>query len=363
MKKIYSFGAIAASVLSLFVVSCNIDSSYDLGEAADNTQFGIGTDESTFDFPLADINISLSQITSGSSIYSSAEQMRVNSVSSTSSYDVLEIVQDLVAILPSDLSGTAYDGGIDLSRLGETDYVEGLITLLFDELAISADKRESFVLLILDKLGMDEDDMSSGGTVTDPDYVDMVDALESVLGAEISSFNSVSSCADAIEVALNSQDTIVQGYVTDLIDEITDLIVLKSGDIETEFSISETIEDAIDVSDDVLDMLKKNLDGEKNTLTLLFKLDTNLPLNVTLTVVIYLPNGDPITISEFVDALDEVEIGDSLTEEQLDELLQGLCFTASIEMNYYDPALGDLDLSDTYVKLSLIARKRGWIIF
>ncbi len=364
MKRVNFLGAATASMLALSIVGCNIDDSYDLSKVADNTEIGIGTDDSCFDLPLADVTIAFSTLSNTVSSDGSALQLRSRSSSSLDSSAVLEIVNEISALLPSELDGD-YEGGIDLSQLNDPDYSAGLVELLVEELTESEEKCVVFTELVFDKLDLG---VSSGGSgdLTDENYADLITTLETALGVEsIDEFETAADCAAALSEVLNSEDSAVDELVADLKDEMTNLIVTKSEDIETTFYVSEYIDEAIDIGEDILDILEKNLDGDKNTLSLLFDKDTNLPLEMTLVPTIELSDGTVISVADFVDAAEDnaSAYGSEITFDQLCDLLEGMKFSATVEINNYDPSLGDLNLDDKYANVKIIARKRGSLKF
>lgn len=349
MNRIKYLKSILVALVSTMFVGCNIDSSYDLSQAAEDSSLSIGTDDTYFDLPLAEINLSVSVMSEDGGSLSQAVATRGTSLSSAS--DMLSTLDEISTMLPSDLDGE-YADGVDLSRLGEAEYTSGLVDILFEELSENEEKRVDFAELVLEKSGDDNEEYSA-----------TLQQLEVALGVELTSFESADSCADAIKTMLDSDDAAVVSELEKLKGEVSTVIVDKSESIDTVFTIRETVNEAIEIGEDVVDMLEKNLDGDKNTLSLLFTTNTNLPLDITLTPAIELSNGTIITIAEFAEAASQLEVGTNIDGEQLREILQGMTFTAVVTLNNYDPSISDLDIDGKYIYVKLIARKRGSLIF
>ncbi len=345
MKNLFTLKhLIVAAILPLAISSCNVDSSYDLSESLDNSEMGFGTDDTSFELPLLNINIQASKFTASIND-DKASVTRSSNDNAFLAENLLNTIDDISSLLPSTPDGEK----IDITKLGDEEYVSEIVDELFVEISTDSEKREAFA-----KSAMENK------SEADPDFAELITQLEVVLGAPLESFEDTNSCADAIKKAIDDEDN---AAVTDLKSSVTETVIDNSKNIRTVFEVREKIHDTIELGDDIMNMLDKNLDGDKNTLSLLFRVSSNLPFDITLTPAIELSTGEVIAISEFKEAVNHPGFDrTSITKEQFRSMLDGMTFTSIIKVENYDPSKGDLTLDGKSIYVQLIARKTGSII-
>lgn len=359
MKKLYSTrfmqGAFALLVASL-VAGCNVDDSYDLSNI-DTDNIGLGSDTSKLDIPLATINLSLSSLAGddgGSSVAARSTSYNTSNLSAT---ELMELMETIDAFLPSDLSGTPYEDGIDITQLNNGDddddeYTQGLVDLLIQEVSSDEEKRADLCEILID----------SNNDADNTDYDDVIESLKSDLEIEINEYTTPADLTVSLGEALNDPDK--ADAITNLSTTMTEVVKTQATDISTDYAVTEDLGDSVSLGDDVLDILKGNLDSNTNYLYLVASLSHNIPMTVTITPSIILTDSEGYTTE--IEIKDIAKINDAsahtkLSDEQIDLLVNGMSIKAAIHINYYDPSAGTLAIDDKMVKVTLVARKGGSI--
>ncbi len=360
MKKLYSTrfmqGAFALLVASL-VAGCNVDDSYDLSNI-DTDNIGLGSDTSKLDIPLATINLSLSSLAGddgGSSVAARSTSYNTSNLSAT---ELMELMETIDAFLPSDLSGTPYEDGIDITQLNNGDdeddtYTQGLVDLLIQEVTVDEEKRADLCEILIENNNNDDDDT----------YSDVIESLKEELDIEIKEDTTVDELTTSLGTALIDPDK--ADAVTSLSTTMTSVVKTQAADISTDYTVTEDLGDSVSLGDDVLDILKGNLDSESNYIYLVASLWDNIPMSVTITPSIILKDtesGATTTIEiQDISEIDDASAHTKLSDEQIDMIVNGMSIEAEIHINYYDPSAGTLSIDDKEVKVTLVARKGGSI--
>ncbi|MFI3304912.1 MAG: hypothetical protein R3Y68_00180 [Rikenellaceae bacterium] len=354
-KKFYSTrfmqGAFALLAASL-VAGCNVDDSYDLS-TIDTDNIGLGSDTSVLDIPLATIKLSLSSITDDGAA-GVASRSTGYDTSSLSATEMLELMETIDAFLPSDLSGTEYKNGIDITKLNNDDsYTQGLVDMLVAEVTVDEEKRADLCEILVDNYN---DESNS-------DYDDVITSLEEDLEIVIDDNTTADDLTVSLGVALNDPDK--TGAVASLSTTMTSVVKTQAADITTDYTVTEDLGDSVSLGDDVLDILKGNLDSETNYLYLVSSISHNIPMTVTITPSIILTDTESGETEEIeikdVAMIDDASAHTKLSDKQIDMLVNGLSIEAAIHINYYDPSAGTLSIDDKEVKVTLVARKGGSI--
>ncbi len=360
-KKLYSKrflqGALSLLAASL-VVGCNVDDSYDLSNI-DTDNIGIGSTTSKLDIPLATIHLGLSSLgnESGGSLVAASRVSPTPSLSSFSATEMMELLKTVDALLPSDLSGTEYEGGIDISKLSGSDaadenYTQGLVDILIDEVKNDETKRTDLCEILIDNNNDSENH----------DYADVIDSFKDDLKITIAPTMSKEELSAQLGTELNKPEN--ESKIKNLSTTMTEVVKTQSSGIKTDYEVTEDLDD-VSLGEDVLDILKGNLDGKSNYLYVVASLSHNIPMSVEITPSIILvdPETNESTTIEIKDRslIDDESAHTKLTDEQVDMLVNGLGIKADIHINFYDPSAGTLDIDDKEVEVTLVARKGGSI--
>lgn len=304
MKKIFALFYVA-----LAAVSC-IDDNYDLGKI-DSDNIAIGNDESTYEMPLAQVIVHMTELGNGSS-------------------DVQAIFEEADIWLPTTLpGGTVY---ADIRRLTDpTDsYLDQTVDLLFDEMAASTTKMDEVTDLIWQT----------------PEYRSSFS--EVIPASEEAQFKSLfrEYFADDVtgEVIRDLSGGLARGYLSDIRIE----------------AVSYRIE-GIDLGSDVVDMLVKNLDPEgtpdaRNTLELYGTVVSALPLSMQTAPTF---TGTNIRMEPFAVGPDEQNAvpATRLYEPDLRAVLDGVEIVLPLDpLRYYPDKAFD---EQQQLILTLHLRKRG----
>ncbi len=352
-SKIFAQG-VATLLAAALLVSCNVDDSYDLA-TIDDSNIGIGTDESIFNLPLVEVTMSVSDLTTttdddsmGSDTYGrdgleddGLEDDGLEDDGLESSDDITSLLNDFTSLMPSLLTGD-YANGINIEKLKTNDdnYVTNLVDILFEEIETNETKRLNFCTFLSENQTDYPDivaELKDLGVDTDGTAQDWADDLGTIM-------------AEAEDGDLDD----VQGYVVTGISDYAQ-------DIVTSYSLEETeLDESIAVDQDTIDLISKNLDGLANTIRLIAKITTDLPLDIVVKPYIILEDGTKIYIAD-IDGLNGLE-STEITEEQLNEMLGTFKFAVDISFEHYQPN-GVEDTSNCYLKLTLFLRKTGGITF
>ncbi len=340
MKKLYTKLLCASMLFSAAILTSCVDSDYDLSKMSDG-QFGIGTDETSFDMPLVQVSLDVSTLEITGSEDPISAVATTKSESSLDFSEELDKLDIITALLPNNF------GEIDLVQIkadevGDCEYTESIVDALFDELSSSNAKR----LTLCEAIKESESD----------DYDEIKDALVE-LNIDLDTITAQEG-ADLLDDNLNDSNN------ADEIDDVKEQVVLAIldgfDDIEVEYEVEQVL-DSVDIGSDALDILQKNLDGDKNTLRLIADVTTNLPLSVTLVIQVW--NGiEYITIPTLEDLAGSLD-GYIDTIDDLNTILSDLKFKAKIVVNNYIPGSGDFDLTGKYIYVTFIARKTGSLVF
>lgn len=349
MKKIYNFmklQSLAMLFVAVAMVGCNVDDAYDLSKL-DTEDVGIGTDDTSFDLPLAEMTFNVEELVKsddsgddgGDGFQTKADVVDDSDSDSSSegviASDMLSTVNDLSMFLPDTY------GAIELDRLSEEEYAGELTDALLLELSEDADRSLDFCIFIVEE-------QESYPTV----FGTMVDVLP---GYDI---YDTESFAEAFNELLNDSEG--ELLATRINSAITDTIVVESADFVMDFLISEVFEDSIDIDSSTMDMIDSNLDGDKNTLSILYILTTDLPVSMTFEPYVVLSDDTRIRLSDYTN---DTDITTLITADNFRDMLSQLKVEVEVEFSTYDPADGDLDLSSKNLTVKLIARKTGSLKF
>ncbi len=347
MNKFYTLKmSLFAALGALVAISCNVDEDYDLSNLSTDN-LGLGNSETVIDLTLARVKIDVSDLTS-----SDGSSVAARSDVSSYSFDMSDL-ETINAFLPSDLTGTDYEDGIDLTLLNsDSDYTAGLVDILFEELATNDEKREEFSQVLIDN----NDD------IDDTTYSTEISLVETLLGLEDG--QSLSDYTDASELSTALGEALVDEEKTDALDalkeSVTTTVQDQTADITTDYDFSETVDAGLDIGD-ILDMLASD-DDDSSYLNLFQTTETNIPMTVTITPSIASTAGvDEFLINKYSDADDYSVVNKKLSGSDLSSILSSMVISANINFNYYNPANGTLDLDGKYVVITLIVRKYGAI--
>lgn len=308
-------------LMALCVVSCNIDDSYDLSNL-DSDNLGIGTEDSSFSVPFVEVTLNVEKI-----------------ITSSTASGFFDTVDNLTCFLPSELSGE-YQDGIDLESLSDEEYVDGFVSDLFVEMRTSNDKRVEIFELLKDE--------SNG-------YASQLTQLD-LLGINISVM-SAAECAAALAVAF--ENSMLEGVIENFQAEIVDICVNESESLETNFDVSDLV-GQVDLGDDLLDILSKNLDGDKNYIQFMAEPSTNLPFDTNLAVALGYTNQYGVYESLNL-CINEFSAGKGIVDnaDVLQAIVDSLKVIVNVDMDKYHHIENGLDLSDKYIKLKLHLFKGG----
>lgn len=307
--------------LALCVTSCNVDDSYDLSNL-DSDNLGVGTDDSSFNVPFVEMTLNMEKV-----------------VTSLTASNFFDTVENLTCFLPSELSGE-YQEGVELEKLTDEEYVDGFVSDLFVEMRTNNDKRVEVFELLKDE--------SNG-------YAAQLTQLE-LLGINISTM-SATECATTLGAAF--EDPMLEGVIETFQAEIVDLCVNESKNLETNFDVSDTVGE-VDLGDDLLDILSKNLDGDKNYIQFIAETSTNLPFDTDMTVALGYTNQYGVETSLDI-SVKEIFTGKGVVDnvDVLRAIVDNLKVIVNVDMDTYHHVENGLDLSDKYIKLKLHLFKGG----
>ncbi len=252
--------------------------------------------------------------------------------SGTIASDLLSKVSDLIKFLPS-----SYEDGIELSMLSEEVYTTELIDALLTELSEDDDKRADFCEFMVDSA---------------EEYPSVWESLEEALpDTDLTNVDEFSEALGDLLTDVESVD-IIDDIKTSVVETVTE----ETADFETSFVIEETFSNTINLDDATIDMIDSNLDGYKNTLSILFQLTTDLPVSMTFVPYIVLSDGTRILLGDY----DDLEsAASSITADNFRDMLSQLSIEIEVEFGTYNPSEGDLDLASKTLTIKLIARKTG----
>ncbi len=214
------------------VLSC-VDDTYDLTKI-ESDNIVIGDDESVFRAPLATFHVAMDEL----------ESNGVN---------VKELCAEADIWLPTELDG----GYVDIERTAtDSDYLQGLLDALTDEILGSEEKLNTVVTLIYDRYREYVDIPFISEDVTLEDYIALFTAA---LNSEL-----------LRDVACQAVHTLAGSYLSTLhLDTVTYEV------------------DHIDLDDEMVDMIVDNLDpdagpGDVNSLCIYGTVTNNLPLSLNV---------------------------------------------------------------------------------
>lgn len=343
MKKIYNVGvSLCMALVALVMVGCNIDDAYDLSNL-NTDNIGIGTDDTTFDMPLMEVSFDVEDLlnegyddesradgeaTVADEVDEADEEVTISAT------DLLNEIQSFVAFLPS-----SYEDGIEIDQLSDEKHAGEIVDALLGELTADEEKRDDFCLFVYE---------------SQEDYPAVVATLTNIITTV--ELSNTEAFADALGVLLN--DSSKTAEIAEIRGSVTDAIVDSAADFDTTFQIDEEFADSIEIDDAAMDLIESNLDGVKNTLSLLFSINSNLPIGMTIEPKIVLSDDTQIAITNIEDLEAELE---SISAETLRSLLSKFRISVEITFTTFIPDNGDLDLSDKYLSVKFIARKSGSI--
>lgn len=208
-----------------------VDRDYDLSNV-ETDDIAIGSDDSEFEIPLANIRVYTKDIANGTG-------------------DIEALLQKADTWLPSTLPGGS--DHVDLSRIGDASYVDGLLDALLDEMQRDASKLDA---------------------VTNLAWTDYREEFADVLMVSASNeqaFKEAFKASYATELVRNEMHTQFSDCLSSELQ--IDPLYYKLGHV--------------DISEDVVDMLAENLDPEgtpnaRNTLHLAGSLQNRLPVSAEL---------------------------------------------------------------------------------
>lgn len=267
------------------VVSC-VDNDYDLSKI-DTDDVTIGDDTSVFRIPLAKVEVKMSELSSDAD-------------------DISGIFDEADDWLPDPLPGG--EESVDLDRLrNDPDYIDLMLSTLIDQMKGDQNKLDRVAERIWNKyanrfIGL----LGLGGEVTREEF--------------IMAFNASFATLDEVQ---DEARNLASEYLSDIrVDDLRYRI------------------DKIDISDDVLDMLVKNLDKEGtpnpcNTLHLYGSIFSELPVGMQLTPA-FEGTGVRFTVQVVPDT--EVPIAETpIYENDLRSIIAGLYLTVPLDLQEYFP--------------------------
>lgn len=281
-----------------------IDKDYDL-ENIDTDNVTIGGDGSKFEIPLARVIVTMDDIANGD-------------------INIQELCEKADKWLPSNLPGsTDY---VDLTRLSESTYTDGLFDALIAEMQSSPAKIE---------------------VVTDMIWDDYRDEFASILGVPADNAYE-GPFKEAFKLAVhNTEQRVLDEIKSQFSGYLTEDLSVEPIDYEI---------GRVDISDDVIDMIADNLDPKetgnpKNTLYLAGEISSKLPISLHLEPELKNVPADGSAAETFlkfgvqVDATKETtEIEDSedtrLFAESLRQLVNNASISIPVTLEKYYPGKG-----------------------
>ncbi len=321
---------LAATLLAVALLAGCIDDSYDLSNL-DSDSIGLGTDDTSFDMPLVEVIMEAEEALSSDT--KAATKSSEDEITETTATITSTDLEKLNALLP-----TGYE--LDFSRIeNDSEYASQVASDLIDEIQSDEDKSKSFY-----------DEITTNNS--DGKYKDLIEAIETDLGSGVlDNFDSFNSAI---------QNTTIDNLPSTL-PALTDTIVVQIKDKTTT-----TVEAGlIDIGSETLDFLNKNIDGDKNTLTLFAVFDHDIDLDIDFAATIEYSGGD-IILPDYADADNEdVEANDDgliTTGDVLEQILDNLTLDIKFNITNYDASKSDYTKEKTIV-LTIIARKAGSLVF
>lgn len=296
-----------------------IDKDYDL-ENIETDNVTIGGDESEFRIPLVRVLVTMADIANGD-------------------INIQELCEKADKWLPSNLPGNA--AYVDLTRLSESAYTEGLFNALIAEMKSTPAKIN---------------------TVTDMIWDDYRDVFASILGVSADdTYEDVFK--EAFKIAVQNTDQRVLGEIESQFSSyLTEDLSVEPID----YNIGR-----VDISSDVVDMIADNLDPQgssstKNSLYLAGEIISKLPISLHLEPELKTVPAEGAVAETFlkfdikVDAEKEsTEIKDSedtrLFSESLRQLVSNAAISIPVTLERYYPGKGfETDKPQIEIKLLLI---------
>lgn len=291
MKKLY------ALILCAACATACVDSEYDLSKISTD-DIAIGDESSQFEVPLLKVYISMDELTD------------VDGEAIDTVFDEADIW--LPNQLP-DQDGNGYF--VSVQRLVEDDqYVIGVLSALLGQMASDSEKLDQVASLLQEKY-----------------YTEFSSLLPGVSAEEFKDeFIRQYTDNELLRQRLDEKiEELARGYLTGLEVSLPALT----------YSV-----DRIDLSDDVIDMLVKNLDGKevaepKNTLHMAGTIDNRLPVSITAS-----PVFTPTEVS-FTAQIEANRDGNAMPEtrlfaEDLQTIVRGLTIEIAVNIDKYYPGKG-----------------------
>ncbi len=345
MVKNYLINAITRTSMVFLVaavcVSCNIDDSYDLSDINDG-EMGIGTDDTEFKFPIATIKVDVGSVLELDDDDAKAAATRGddgddNGDDSTSSDNSANIgqIESLSSFMPTGEE-------IDTMRLDDDVYVGGVVESLIEELGRDSDKCLSFCEAIND-----------GG------YTDVEDSVTALKGVQFNGDDLATTAAD-LQTALNDSAN------ESLIDDLKESVKAEIKAAADYFAlVIPGIVDDVDIDKDTIELITKNLDGDKNRIYLRVSYTHDFPeaLGVSISTTLDYQDESGCLISVTLkDIRDSISENDSdLTSANLAKLLEHLTFTSNLNITSYTSngeSLSDM-LMGTTLGITIVIVKSG----
>ncbi len=334
---------VAATLFAaIFLVSCNIDDDYNLSKL-NSDEVGIGTDDTYFDLPLLKVTIRANEafMTSSASElidtkYSSRTEVTYDDAyediyDDLTTYDEdselteLTDLEKLNALLPNQV--------IDLSKLkSDYEYAKEIVTALIEELKADQQKCEDFCEEVNDN----------------PDYSELQEQIESDLNV---SLDDPLALQDALNDTSNDIDDLIESLTVKLQSQVSELTstVVEAG--------------SIDIGSDVIDLLNRNIDGDKNTLRILIDIEHDLDIEITFDATLVYSGGNIVIPTYSEEELTATQLSGLIpTVDLLEQILANLTLELDFNITNYDPSKG-LDAVDKTIIVTLVAHKTGSLKF
>lgn len=332
-RKFYSFTKRLAAVMVAAAVSvgCNVDDTYDLSSV--NTDgIGLGTDDTSFDIPLVDVTVDASEAISTSVVV----RTKADGEETESDSDFFAALTEINSILPSGEK-------IDLALVdSDDDYAAGVSAKLLAEIQSNKGKCEDFY-----------DTIKEG-----EEYSDLRTQLEDDLDID---FSDDDASAFHTEIEKNTADNL-SGSLTSLTTTMQDRVRENT---------CETIEvGSVDIGTDVIDMLNKNIDGDKNTIRIMATYDSDLTfsdgtaLDMSFKGTLIYANDGEIELPDYVSEDEEKKgttTGTVSSADILDQILANLTVELDYGIKNYNTSK-TIETKDKKIKITLIVRKSGSLI-
>lgn len=332
MKLKFRFSVVVAALLA---VSCNVDKDYDLSNInGDNIE--IGSNESEFNVPVANIIFSGQDLDTFSGNGSSAPVLRAMPL--MEGIGLTELMDMSQAYLPD---GYVVDVAKLISPDNESE-VSGLVDALSAELVARKESRDQLALLCYKDRAMSE-----------------YDQLFELLELDIEDPNltpEMVSDAMAVTVQDDAKRVILSAAIKSLIDEHLVGYLAEYEEINIDQDLG-----SVEVPSDIVDILKENLSSEFDELNVVATYEHNLPFKFELSPIeienngeiiefVATPKGEPVNpvkidIDQFVDILSNDNGASFLADMNLKSLLAS------------DKG------ADYYIKIKVAMQKKGSLKF